>query len=317
MARTTKKEKDVYLSPREQQIMEIIYRSDRGISATEVMEGLPDDLSNSAVRTFLRILEHKGHLKHDEKDGRYIYKPTTPATRPPAPRRASSYRRSSRVPSQRPWRRFWPTPTPPSEPRSSTSSPPSWRRPARAPHSTIFREVAMVPLILATLLAFCAPPPDSPSLVYLDALLAEPSTVFEGNAHFRAVKRVQFGSQQVGHALVSEAHMHRSAPARYSSVSFALGKRYKSFEAILGRDNAEQELGRSVHHLRLISEAFGRGHKPSDTDDTPNAACGQRWPSMGRRKRGPGRKRRGPSRAWGLPTICSTRRAACRSASSE
>lgn len=78
MARTTKKEKDIYLSPREQQIMEIIYRSDRGISATEVMEGLPDDLSNSAVRTFLRILEHKGHLKHDEKDGRYIYKPTRP-----------------------------------------------------------------------------------------------------------------------------------------------------------------------------------------------------------------------------------------------
>ena len=78
MARTTKKEKDIYLSPREQQIMEIIYRNDRGISATDVMEGLPDDLSNSAVRTFLRILEHKGHLKHDEKDGRYIYKPTRP-----------------------------------------------------------------------------------------------------------------------------------------------------------------------------------------------------------------------------------------------
>jgi BlaI family transcriptional regulator, penicillinase repressor len=76
MARTTNKEKDIYLSPREQQIMEIIYRSNRGVSATEVMEGLPHDLSNSAVRTFLRILEHKGHLKHDEKEGRYIYKPT-------------------------------------------------------------------------------------------------------------------------------------------------------------------------------------------------------------------------------------------------
>ena len=76
MSRTPKKEKDVYLSPREQQIMEIVYRHDRGVSATEVMENLPDDLSNSAVRTFLRILEGKGHLKHDEKDGRYIYKPT-------------------------------------------------------------------------------------------------------------------------------------------------------------------------------------------------------------------------------------------------
>ena len=78
MARTPKKEKDIYLSPREQQIMEILYRFDRGLSATEVMDGLPDDLSNSAVRTFLRILEHKGHLKHEEKMGRYIYKPTRP-----------------------------------------------------------------------------------------------------------------------------------------------------------------------------------------------------------------------------------------------
>jgi predicted transcriptional regulator len=79
MARISKKqEKDIYLSPREQQIMEIIYRQDRGVTATEVMDGLPDDLSNSAVRTFLRILEHKGHLKHEEKEGRYIYKPTRP-----------------------------------------------------------------------------------------------------------------------------------------------------------------------------------------------------------------------------------------------
>lgn len=112
----------------------------------------------------------------------------------------------------------------------------------------------MVPLILATLLAFSAPPPDSPPVVYLDALLAEPSTVFEGNARFRAVKRAQFGSQQVGHALLSEAHMHRSAPARYSSVSFALGKRYKSFEAILGRDNAEQELGRSYCYFEVYAD---------------------------------------------------------------
>lgn len=64
-----------YLSKREQQIMEIVYQ--RGeVSAADVMEALPDSLSNSAVRTFLRILERKGHLRHEDRDGRYVYLPT-------------------------------------------------------------------------------------------------------------------------------------------------------------------------------------------------------------------------------------------------
>jgi BlaI family transcriptional regulator, penicillinase repressor len=66
-----------YLSRREQQIMEIVYQ--RGeVTAADVMEGLPDSLSNSAVRTFLRILERKGHLRHEEREGRYVYLPTRP-----------------------------------------------------------------------------------------------------------------------------------------------------------------------------------------------------------------------------------------------
>jgi predicted transcriptional regulator len=66
---------DEYLSKREQQIMEAVYQ--RGeVSAADVMEALPDPLSNSAVRTFLRILERKGHLRHIEREGRYIYVPT-------------------------------------------------------------------------------------------------------------------------------------------------------------------------------------------------------------------------------------------------
>lgn len=44
----------------------------------DVVAGMPDELSNSAVRTFLRILEQKGHLKHDEKEGRFVYKPIRP-----------------------------------------------------------------------------------------------------------------------------------------------------------------------------------------------------------------------------------------------
>lgn len=66
-----------YLSKREQQIMEIVYR--RGEAAVaDVLDDLPDELSNSAVRTFLRILERKGHLRHEERDGRYVYFPTRP-----------------------------------------------------------------------------------------------------------------------------------------------------------------------------------------------------------------------------------------------
>lgn len=61
-----------YLSKREQQIMELIYREERR-TATEVTAGLPGSPSNSTVRTLLRILEEKGQLAHAEEDGRYVY----------------------------------------------------------------------------------------------------------------------------------------------------------------------------------------------------------------------------------------------------
>jgi len=54
-----------YLSKREQQIMELVYRNGR-MTAVEIQEGLPDNLANSSVRTLLTILERKGWLKHDE-----------------------------------------------------------------------------------------------------------------------------------------------------------------------------------------------------------------------------------------------------------
>lgn len=71
---------ETYLSKREQQIMEIIYRSGQA-DATSVIDALPDPMSNSAVRTHLRILETKGHLKHIECSGRFIYSPTKPRHR--------------------------------------------------------------------------------------------------------------------------------------------------------------------------------------------------------------------------------------------
>jgi BlaI family penicillinase repressor len=64
-----------YLSKREQQIMEIAFAHGR-VTATELERGLPGRPSNSSVRTFLRILESKGHLQHIEEDGKYVYLPT-------------------------------------------------------------------------------------------------------------------------------------------------------------------------------------------------------------------------------------------------
>ncbi len=68
------------LSRRERQIMEVVYRTGRA-TAGEVLEGLPDPPSYSAVRALLRILEGKGHLKHVVEDGRYVWLPTVPRDR--------------------------------------------------------------------------------------------------------------------------------------------------------------------------------------------------------------------------------------------
>jgi predicted transcriptional regulator len=72
--------KENYLTKREQQIMEIIYQRGHADVAA-VMVAIADPLSNSAVRTHLRILEAKGHLKHREEGGRFVYTPTKPRQR--------------------------------------------------------------------------------------------------------------------------------------------------------------------------------------------------------------------------------------------
>ncbi len=66
-----------HLSRRESQIMEIVYESGR-VSAAEVLERLPDPPSYSAVRAMLRILEDKGHLRHEQDGPRYVFLPTVP-----------------------------------------------------------------------------------------------------------------------------------------------------------------------------------------------------------------------------------------------
>ena len=62
------------LSMRERQIMELIYEKGE-ISAAELEKLLPDSLSNSTIRTQLRVLERKGHIKHKEKGLKFVYYP--------------------------------------------------------------------------------------------------------------------------------------------------------------------------------------------------------------------------------------------------
>ena len=65
------------LSRRERQIMDIVY--ERGeATVAEVLDGLPDPPSYSAVRALLRILEQKGHLQHRKDGPRYVYLATLP-----------------------------------------------------------------------------------------------------------------------------------------------------------------------------------------------------------------------------------------------
>src|ERR687898_1832127 len=62
------------LPRRERQIMDILFRRGRA-TAAEVMEELPGEPSYSTVRTQLRVLEEKGHVRHEEDGVRFIYAP--------------------------------------------------------------------------------------------------------------------------------------------------------------------------------------------------------------------------------------------------
>ena len=65
--------------------MDILYRLSRA-TANEVMVALPGEPNYSTVRTQLRVLESKGHVRHEEQGLRYVYMPTVPrrAVRQPA-----------------------------------------------------------------------------------------------------------------------------------------------------------------------------------------------------------------------------------------
>jgi predicted transcriptional regulator len=65
------------LTRRERQVMDILYRRGRA-TASEVMADLSGEPSYSTVRTQLRVLEAKGHVRHEAQGLRYVYVAAVP-----------------------------------------------------------------------------------------------------------------------------------------------------------------------------------------------------------------------------------------------
>jgi BlaI family transcriptional regulator, penicillinase repressor len=62
------------LSRRERQIMEVLIARGRA-SVTEIQTAIPDPPGYSAVRATLRIMEEKGHIRHEQQGASYVYLP--------------------------------------------------------------------------------------------------------------------------------------------------------------------------------------------------------------------------------------------------
>src|SRR4051812_10175301 len=65
------------LTKRERQIMDVLYKLGRA-TAAEIRTSLDGAPTDSTVRTQLRVLESKGHVRHEEHGLRYVYVPTVP-----------------------------------------------------------------------------------------------------------------------------------------------------------------------------------------------------------------------------------------------
>jgi predicted transcriptional regulator len=65
------------LTKRERQIMDALYRLGPA-TAAEILAAVPGAPTYSTIRTQLRVLETKGHVRHEEEGLRYVYMPTVP-----------------------------------------------------------------------------------------------------------------------------------------------------------------------------------------------------------------------------------------------
>ena len=57
--------------------MDILYQMGSA-TAADLMKSLPGEPTDSTVRTQLRVLETKGHVRHEEEGQRYVYFPVVP-----------------------------------------------------------------------------------------------------------------------------------------------------------------------------------------------------------------------------------------------
>ena len=62
------------LPPKEREIVDLLYQGGE-MTASEVVEALPDKLSGSAVRTMLRRLEEKGAVRRTESPRGFLFSP--------------------------------------------------------------------------------------------------------------------------------------------------------------------------------------------------------------------------------------------------
>ena len=70
------RKQDVF-ARRERQIMDILYQLERA-TVGQVLAKLADKTNYSTVRAQLRVLEEKGHVRHEEDGLRYAYVPCVP-----------------------------------------------------------------------------------------------------------------------------------------------------------------------------------------------------------------------------------------------
>ena len=58
-------------------IIDLLYQMGRA-TAADLVRALPGEPSDSTVRTQLRVLEQKGHVRHEAEGMKYVYLPVVP-----------------------------------------------------------------------------------------------------------------------------------------------------------------------------------------------------------------------------------------------